>query len=106
MRKNIINKMLQILIQAYNPNKVILFGSYAWGKPTINSDIDIIVVVESSKDKISKRAIKAYELLREFKIPKDIIVYTEIEFNSLANHQSSLCYKVINEGQVLYDRAS
>ena len=93
------------LINAYNPEMIYIFGSYAWGNPDEQSDIDILVVVEKSDEKPYKRPVKGIRSLRGMKIPKDIIVYTIKEFEELSSDVSSLCYKVKKEGIKLYEAA-
>ncbi len=91
------------LIKAYNPMELYLFGSYAWGNPDEKSDIDILVVVDSSEDKPHKRPIKGIAALTGLRIAKDILVYTRDEFEELANDVSTLCYKIKQEGVKLYE---
>ncbi len=93
------------LINAYNPEVIYLFGSYAWGKPDEQSDLDLLVIVKSSDEKSYKRPVKGIRSLRGMKVPKDIIVYTIKEFKELSSDVSSLCYKVKKEGIKLYEAA-
>lgn len=86
------------LIKAYGPKELYLFGSYAWGKPDEQSDLDMLVVVDKSDEKIYKRSIKGIEALMGLKIAKDILVYTKEEFDGLASDVSTLCYKIKKEG--------
>ena len=43
------------LVSTYNPEKIYLFGSYAWGTPDEESDLDLLVVVKTSDEKSHKR---------------------------------------------------
>ena len=87
------------LNKAYNnPLSLYVFGSYAWGTPTIDSDLDLVVVVENSDKKPYKRAIEGIRALRGLGIAKDILVYTQEEFKVLSEDVSSLLYKVEKEG--------
>lgn len=99
----IIETVKNRLIKAYNPMELYLFGSYAWGNPDEKSDIDILVVVDSSEDKPYKRPIKGIAALTGLRIAKDILVYTRDEFEELANDVSTLCYKIKQEGVKLYE---
>ena len=83
---------------AYNPLSLYIFGSYAWGTPNKDSDLDLLVVVDHSNEKPYKRAIKGIRALRGMGIAKDILVYTKEEFNALSKDVSSLLYKVEKEG--------
>jgi predicted nucleotidyltransferase len=52
------------IAQSFNLEKIILFGSYAWGKPEIDSDLDLFIVMES-KDRPIKRAAFVRHVLRD-----------------------------------------
>ena len=90
------------LIKTYDPLKIYLFGSFAWGKPTNESDLDLLVVVEKSKEKSYKRSRKGDLALSGVMIPWDLIIYTKDEFDTWAKHVSTLCYKIKKEGRLLY----
>ncbi len=93
------------LIEAYKPKIIYLFGSLAWGDPDEQSDIDLLIVVKSSDEKSYKRSLRGIESLSGMKIAKDIIVYTEAEFEELSSDVSTLCYKISQEGIKLYEAA-
>ena len=98
------SKILDItekLIVIYNPTTIYLFGSYAWGSPEEHSDLDILIIVENSDEKMYKRMKPAYQALRGLKIPKDILVYTVQEFKRYENDPSSLMFKIKNDGMKL-----
>jgi predicted nucleotidyltransferase len=102
------SKTIQIarnrLIEAYNHLRAIyLFGSFAWGEPNNDSDMDFLIIVNHSKEKKYKRAVKGLRALRGLGIAKDIIVYTKEEFEQISKDTTSLCYKIKNEGLKLYE---
>lgn len=101
--KKLINDVKDRLVKTYNPKEIYLFGSYVWGGKNIQSDLDILIVVDSSEDKPYKRALKGIRSLKGLKIAKDIIVYTKDEFENLASDISTLCYKIKHEGIKLYE---
>jgi predicted nucleotidyltransferase len=85
--------------------KVILFGSYAYGTPNEDSDLDICIVKEKIISKIKeKREIR--ELLKGIKIPKDILVVDEnyYQTHSDENWINTALYDVKNRGVVLYEK--
>ena len=57
-----------------NPLKIILFGSYAYGKPDKDSDLGLLVVVNKLDTRRRDLRIKTRSELREFLIPRDIVV--------------------------------
>jgi predicted nucleotidyltransferase len=75
-----------------------IFGSYAWGLPTDESDIDVLVVVEESDRKPYQRAREGLRALRGLGLPKDIVVYTKKEFSTLSEEAGSLLQRVRKEG--------
>ena len=93
------------LVEVYNPESIFLFGSYAWGTPTKDSDLDIMIVINSSNDKSYIRPRKGFKALRGMKISKDIIVYTKNELKYYLNQTTTLPYKILKEGISLYERS-
>jgi uncharacterized protein len=106
--KNIPEELLNIitekLVKEFNPKKVILFGSHAWGKPTEDSDIDLCVVIPSSNEPMVKRMRRAHYCLRDLDISKDIIVKTSTEIDEYKDVVASIERKILEEGKILYDR--
>ena len=98
MNDNLFETVKTRLDAVYNPLSLYIFGSYAWGTPTADSDLDLVVVVEDSDKKPYKRSIEGIRALRGLGIAKDILVYTKEEFKSLSQDISSLLYKVEKEG--------
>ena len=86
------------LATAYAPLSIYVFGSYAWGTPTQESDLDLVVVVEKSTQKPYIRSLEGIRALRGLGIAKDILVYTQDEFKTLSKDMSSLLYKVKHQG--------
>jgi predicted nucleotidyltransferase len=82
--------------------KIILFGSYAWGKPNEASDIDLFIVVPESNKRSYQRAQEVYRLLRGLDAPVEIIVQTKDEVSRNLKVTTSLAKKVLEEGRVLY----
>lgn len=101
--KSMIEDIKLRLKNVYNPKLIYLFGSYAWGTPNQNSDIDIAVVVENSNEKSYKRVQIGLRELWSIKKPIDLIVYTTSEFREKVVHPSTLQYKIEHKGVKLYE---
>jgi uncharacterized protein len=101
----IIEEVKKRLINVYQPEAIYLFGSYAWGHPDEESDLDLLVVVRSSDEKSHRRSISGRRALWELDIPKDLIVYTQDEFNARITDPTSLLHKIKTKGKVLYARS-
>jgi len=98
-----IDEISKKIVKEIAPEKIILFGSYANGSPTNESDIDLIIVNKTSLPK-HKRGIEIRRLFYRQLIPLDIKVYTPEEFeDELSNHYSFL-YSAIQNSILLYER--
>ena len=53
---NLRNEIIRRLVDEFHPETIYLFGSHAWGKPTSGSDMDLLVIVENSRQKPTQRA--------------------------------------------------
>jgi len=83
--------------------KIILFGSYAYGKPTMDSDIDLMVVMDTN-ERPHKRSVALRKTLKGLGIPKDIIVKTPEEFNRFKDIVGTIVYTAAHYGKVIYER--
>ena len=90
------------LVEELKPEKIILFGSYAWGTPNEDSDLDLLVIISQSDESPTRRATKAYRCLRGLPMPKDILVYTREEVEKSRKVHASLISQVLEEGKVIY----
>ena len=95
------NQLSQIIrqIRPYNPEKIILFGSYARGKPHKDSDVDLVLIKET-KDSYNKRLKKVRMLLRTT-TPVDVFVFTPEEFEK-AKKTNPFVEEVWRFGKVVY----
>jgi predicted nucleotidyltransferase len=98
--KEIVNK----IASGYNPEKIILFGSYADGNPKEDSDLDLFVIKDTDLPR-PQRAVQVRKLLYGSMIPIDLIVYTPKEINESKGNRYSFVYEVLNTGKTLYERA-
>jgi predicted nucleotidyltransferase len=104
--KEILDDVKNRLVKAYNPIAIYLFGSYAWGTPSEESDLDLLIVVDKSEEKSFRRPIKGYDALRGLEyIPKDLIVQTKDEFERRSSEKTTLEYKIKKSGECIYARA-
>lgn len=96
-----INDVVDIIVKNINPDKVILFGSYAYGQPQEDSDLDILVIKDTDSDRYKRtREIKKY--LRGIKIPIDVVVYTKAEIEEWKDTKSAFITQILQDGRVLY----
>jgi len=97
-----INKIVRTLVEAARPTKVILFGSYARGDAHDDSDIDLLIVEPNVSSKRSEM-VRLRRLLRPFRVPVDVIVVSEAEFNDWAHLVGTVLYWANTEGKLLHE---
>ena len=98
-----IPKMIRRIVSLFDPAMVILFGSHARGEAGPDSDVDLLVVLEVSGSK-RKKQLEIRSALRDFRVPKDIIVSTPEEFAWRKNIAGTIEYPAFWEGKALYVR--
>ena len=92
-------------IKKENIEKIYLFGSYAYGKPNKNSDIDICIVIKKGLRR-PNIATKISTILRENNVvPSDLLVYRSKEFSE-ALKLYNIERAIINKGILLYERTN
>ncbi len=90
------------LVEAYDPDRVYLFGSKARGDHGPDSDFDLLVIVPDDAPAERKRSRLAYERLRDTGTASDVLVWTQSRFDSRAHLRASLPGTVLREGILLY----
>ena len=94
-----IEKIVEQFMDQYNLHKLLLFGSYAKGKSTKRSDIDLCVVAETD----NKRSLLTDMYVNiESDKPFDILLYTPSEWDSCKEDHTSFAYIISKEGVVIY----
>ena len=101
--ENKIKPLVSKIVDKYSPDKVYLFGSYAWGNPTADSDVDLFVVKNTNEPQRS-RSRKLRSLLFGSGVPFDLFVYTPDEVKERLNMGDFFINDIIEKGEVLYER--
>ncbi len=99
-RPQIDSYALQIALH-FHPEKIILFGSYAYGKPTEDSDVDLLVVMPHEGQGSQKAAEIRLRLHAEF--PMDLIVRTPEKIRTRMEINDFFIREVMEKGHVLYE---
>jgi len=99
-----IQNILERLLTGYAPQKAILFGSYAYGTPRRDSDIDLLVIKETS-ERFIDRWVTARRLLTDpsRRLPLQVIVLTPQELSERLDIGDQFIKEIIDRGEVLYD---
>ncbi|MBW1649739.1 MAG: nucleotidyltransferase domain-containing protein [Deltaproteobacteria bacterium] len=98
-------------LKELNPYKIVLFGSYAKKETAENSDIDIMVILDSQKiasnyDEKMKNKLKVRRNIYEFskKVPIDLLVYTKAEYDIISASKNSFYNEIKDTGKILYEK--
>jgi len=101
--KDLVNKILTKIIRSFHPQKIILFGSHAWGKPDEDSDLDLFVIMESDLRR-DERARRISKLFSNRTFPLDIIVYTSEEVELSLSRGNPFTKEILTKGEILYEQ--
>ncbi len=96
-----IDKMVRRIVERFDPDRVILFGSYARGTAGPDSDVDLLVVMPVRGSK-REQQLAIRRALHEFRIPKDIIVTTPEDFAWRKEIPGTIERPAAKEGKVVY----
>jgi predicted nucleotidyltransferase len=99
--EDIIQEIKSRIVSGVHPEKIILFGSYAYGTPTKDSDLDLLVIL-LTKEPMHKRVTKIRKLLRDIHVPKEIIVYAPEEVEKWKNASAAFITSIMKKGKVIY----
>ncbi|OGV37057.1 MAG: hypothetical protein A2X48_04400 [Lentisphaerae bacterium GWF2_49_21] len=102
VRINQIKNYVKRISEEFHPQKVILFGSYAYGKPTSDSDVDLLVVMED----INHMERPSLEIRRRIKapFPLDLLVKSPSHIRKRLKMRDYFIRDVFKKGVVLYER--
>lgn len=96
-----IQKIVQQIVEHFHPQRVILFGSYAYGQPTEGSDVDLLVVMETDEKSLHAAARIAASVDHPF--PLDIIVRRPLDLEAYLAEKNVFETQVITRRITLYE---
>jgi predicted nucleotidyltransferase len=96
-------EMVQRIVERFDPERIVLFGSFSRGTPAPDSDADLLVVmpVQGSRRQLAARIELA---LAGLQLPKDVIVVTPEEVERDRDQIGTIIHPALREGVVLYER--
>lgn len=97
-----INKAVDILVREARPQKIILFGSFARGEETEESDADFFIIEKNVRDK-RREMVRLRKALSPLRIPVDLMVSDEKTVREWGSIPSTTMYWALKEGEVLYE---
>jgi len=101
---SVIQSLVRQIVEKFNPQKIILFGSYARGNPRPESDVDLLVIMETEMREI-EQSIEICQQI-DYLFGLDLIVYTPSHLEERLEMDDSFLQDVIEEGKVLYETSS
>jgi predicted nucleotidyltransferase len=101
--EEILVEIVRRLVAALNPEKIILFGSYGYGFPSGDSDVDLLVIMQTSAGP-ADRYVAVSRVIRPRPFPLDILVKTPDEIAGALAKGDSFIGEIVTRGRVLYAR--
>jgi predicted nucleotidyltransferase len=100
-RKQYIQRVCERIAECYKPEKIILFGSHAYGQPTPESDLDLLIVMDFE----GTPARQAIKISRElgFVTPMDLLVRTPEQFQERLRIEDPFMREIAQRGKVMYE---
>ncbi|MFA5863689.1 MAG: nucleotidyltransferase domain-containing protein [Phycisphaerae bacterium] len=96
-----IYEISQRIVTEFHPQRVILFGSYAWGKPTPDSDVDLLVIMPFKEKPVAKAVEIRLKVRAGF--PLDLLVKTPEKIKQRLAIGDSFIRDILKTGKVLYE---
>jgi predicted nucleotidyltransferase len=99
-----IDQLVHKIVASYQPEKVILIGSYAAGNQNENSDLDLLIV-KNTPLPAHKRTSEISGLLKGILFPIDVLIYTQSEFEQMKTLKYSFLYQALSKNKILYEQS-
>ena len=97
-----IRRFCDALARDFRPRKIILFGSYAYGRPTADSDVDLLVILPRTRERGERMSVRIrHALPRSF--PLDLLVRTPAEVSKRLRWGDQFLQEVMEKGKVMYE---
>jgi predicted nucleotidyltransferase len=104
MREPPIDEIVEKIVEAFHPRRIVMFGSRARGEAGPDSDLDLMVEMESDKPQRERvRTVDALFDRRRWSM--DLLVYTPQEVQRFKDMLGTLLYTIEREGRVLYEES-
>jgi predicted nucleotidyltransferase len=99
----LIDEIIRRIVNAIQPEKIVLFGSRGRGEARRESDMDILVIANSEEPRY-RRSSRLYGILSDILVPMDILVYSPDEVSEWRNVHQAFITTALREGKVLYEK--
>jgi predicted nucleotidyltransferase len=98
----VIRRFVRAVAERFDPDKIILFGSYAYGTPDDDSDVDLLVVMPARDERAQATRIR---LAVERCFPMDLIVRTPENLRQRLEEGDWFLREIVSKGKTLYEKA-
>ena len=99
------SELLDGIVAYFHPRRVILFGSRARGDARVDSDIDLLVILDDDAPPALRTLKAGYESRRGYNHPVDVIPVREAAYRKRAKIAGALAYEAETDGVLVYERA-
>ncbi len=100
-----IQEVADKIVKEFQPEKIILFGSWAWGKPHKDSDVDFFIIKKTSLPTL-KRIEAVDRLISRREFPMDFLVYTPEQVERRLTLGDFFVRDILKKGKVLYETSA
>ena len=99
-----INRLSSFIADEFQPEKIILFGSHAYGNPNAHSDVDLLVIMPFQGSPFRQAGIVLNQVVKSIGVmPLDLLVRTSEQINDRLSIGDSFIQEIIQRGRVLYE---
>ena len=98
----LMDEIVRRIVETISPQKVILFGSQSRGDARPESDLDLLVIADSTQPRY-RRSAPLYGALSDILVPMDILVYSPQEVKEWSEVPQAFVTTAVREGKVLYE---
>jgi len=102
VKRSQIRAFSEAVARQFRPRKIVLFGSYAYGKPSEDSDVDLLVIMPRTRDRGERMSVRILHAIpRDF--PLDLLVRTPADVAKRLRWKDPFICEVVENGKVLYE---
>jgi len=102
--RELIQEIVQKIVAGYAPQKIILFGSYAYGEPREDSDLDFLVIMDTTLPPM-ERYVRVRQTIGPLDIPVDVFVLTPGEYEESKDVIGGIAYAPAKYGRIIYEKS-
>jgi len=106
IQTKVIPSIVEKIVKYYQPEKIILFGSYAYGEPDDDSDIDFLIIKESDNKRRMDSFVEVKRIIYDpkLKTPVSPLILTKEELQERLNIGDDFIKEIISKGEIMYER--